>query len=1028
MRHWRSLAFFGLIVLGLVWHIPQAQALNDLPDDYDGWERKYEYINIDTTWHKDDDLTFHKPVFIDQGAILTIEAGAKVYLDGGDFEVNAGVVHAEGNISQPILFSSHNGKTFHILLKDSRLWFESEDTLASNFSFVRFDGGGDTHGPTPCPMMTQIRPLRSFIPSALAADDDWAVKCLYGTATIVYSSGQVFFDYVSFEHSVFADVDIAGGGFFGERNVFRMTQSNLDDSPYAIAVRNLTPACLFVGCGEDIDLRNNWWGSNRSPIITLETNLFTPYTDEVHHIVADNLYDAVAQTATMDFAHQPFNTGTLCLENCFSNVLFLPGIEASRLYAKDDPNCRVVNCENQLWEPNRNDDVRKLYLDQNSHSTTAYDIYTRDIIDEAGGVGQNIYQSFIEAMDHLKNNRHLINDWAAVPYDWRMSVEQVASGGAVTSDGVSYVQPSNTSHLINELHRLARTSRTGKVTIIAHSNGGLVAKELMRELGDEKSANFIDEVVLVAVPQVGTPFTIAALLHGYKQGYFGGLILSDSVARGLMEFMPSGFVLLPSLEYFATVATPVVSFDTAKLPEWVERFGKTITSSDALRKFLVDDYNRVSAESSNTEALSLVRGTLVDDAATTHQHLDAWHIPAGIRAIQLAGWGVPVTVSGLRYTTAPKIVCEPRRCTKIGETPVAEPLLTEDGDGTVVAPSALSMEDAERVWVNLGSFNDNNPLTTFSIGYFSVSHANIFEIPSLNQYLIDTILHRDEPLSHYPYLSDQKPLSQDSTSTRLQYTLHSPLSLDLYDEDGHHTGLTKDGVIEEGIAGTYYRQFGEVKYLINTSGKRHHLVMRGYDDGQFTLEVESLNHDVSTDKVAFADMPTTKQTIASFDLKDDLKTAQTLVIDTDGDQKTDYTFEAAPNTEVSFAGDIAPTESLYREGFEATLTTSSPASKRHHASSSKKQSKPTLSKRELKARAKHEASTPRKQALIRQVNATTSAPASLPKPAEVAGESIEKNPSPEPQVEDTPIDAVTPDEASASHWWERAFAWLHSFF
>jgi len=66
----------------------------------------------------------------------------------------------------------------------------------------------------------------------------------------------------------------------------------------------------------------------------------------------------------------------------------------------------------------------------------------------------------------------------------------------------------------------------------------------------------------VAVPQLGTPKTIASLLHGDYQEKGFGVILKAETARELGEDMPGGYGLLPSSGYFSKVSDPVVIFDT----------------------------------------------------------------------------------------------------------------------------------------------------------------------------------------------------------------------------------------------------------------------------------------------------------------------------------------------------------------------------------------------------------------------------------------------------------------------------------
>ena len=103
-------------------------------------------------------------------------------------------------------------------------------------------------------------------------------------------------------------------------------------------------------------------------------------------------------------------------------------------------------------------------------------IYTRDIIDESNSLpltppplfGFNIYKNFMSFMDGLVASS-TIREWRAFPYDWRMDLSDVVAHGALLADG-SFLD------IVAGIEDLARTSATGKVTIIGHSNGGLLGK------------------------------------------------------------------------------------------------------------------------------------------------------------------------------------------------------------------------------------------------------------------------------------------------------------------------------------------------------------------------------------------------------------------------------------------------------------------------------------------------------------------------------------------------------------------------
>ncbi|MDH4330268.1 MAG: right-handed parallel beta-helix repeat-containing protein, partial [Candidatus Moranbacteria bacterium] len=183
-----------------------------------------------------------------------------------------------------------------------------------------------------------------------------------------------------------------------------------------------------------------------------------------------------------------------------SNILFIPGIQASRLYKMHSHD------EDQLWEPtNHNEDVKDLYLDENGNSIKT-GIYTRDVIDEAYGF--NIYKGFMSFLDDMKEEK-TINNWEALPYDWRYSPERVIRDGIAMDDG-TLVNP------VSKLESLAASADNGKVTIISHSNGGIFAKLLVSELEERGREDLVERIIFVATPQAGTPKALAGLLHGDK--------------------------------------------------------------------------------------------------------------------------------------------------------------------------------------------------------------------------------------------------------------------------------------------------------------------------------------------------------------------------------------------------------------------------------------------------------------------------------------------------------------------------------
>ena len=619
-----------------------------------------------------------------------------------------------------------------------------------------------------------------------------------------------------------------------------------------------------------IDFRNTWWGDPSGPHHgTLNPNglgngveddegeapvLFDPWL----------ISDPLQQSCTVD---------------CFSNVLFLPGIKASRLYQNN-------GSEDQLWEPNANSDVEDLYLNTDGTSKNS-SIYTRDIIKETnipiptGPTVQSIYKSFSNTMDDLVNDGK-IADWKSFAYDWRQSVDDIVNSGTNYQNG-------NLS-LVETLQSLVDSSKNGKVTIVAHSNGGLLAKALLKRLQDDKIAgvnNLIDDVdvlILVAVPEIGTAVAVPAIMHGYDQSILGGWLVDETRARELGRNMLSAFGLLPSKEYINHIsASPATFVDTA-IPsnvttEMVQTFGSAINSYSEYKDFLFGNEGRTNPAINQTNLPINLSESLFSKAESLHDSIDVFTPPSSMRVIEVAGWGLD-TVASFEYY--PRLDCTGSSCKF---TLDEKPRFTSDGDGTVVVPSAQYMsflENTEKYWVNLFQINnDKFPLAINS------KHKNILETQPILEFISNVI--KEISFTNSAYLNTTVPID---IKNRFRISIHSPVTLDAYDVDGNHTGKicppTSDFCyVEENIANSSYMEFGEGKYINLPEDQMSKIKLQGIDIGTFTYESEKVLPDGSSTISSFVDIPVTTQTQAEVTLNSNTRVPQ-LALDVTGDGVTDF--------------------------------------------------------------------------------------------------------------------------------------------
>jgi len=589
-----------------------------------------------------------------------------------------------------------------------------------------------------------------------------------------------------------------------------------------------------------------------------------------------------------------------CVGQCVSNVLFLPGIEGSRLYRQEGSiDCSAIppdttpseECfhENQLWEPNRSLDVEKLFLTQEGKADPAHEVYTRDVIDEVNVLPLaqgNIYKSFLNEMKSWETTYHITA--TTTPYDWRLSLNDILSSGKKEGDNISYSKSTTTPYIIQELRDLAATSKTGKVTIIAHSNGGLVTKALTNMLGAE-ATQLIDKIIFVAVPQTGTPQAIGALLHGYDQGLpkeWFPIILDDATARTFASTSPMTYHLLPSSAYFNgdgnTARTPPVTFQDGSLTQpFITAYGHGITTPTELHNFLLGGEGRPAPISTDVIRPSIAHPDLLAYGESTHQNLDDnWVLPPSISLAQIAGWGNE-TLGSIDYSTGVECVHQTMQgmCLQFAPALQYTPSLILDGDGTVVTPSALAMStsspNVSRWWVNLAEYNK-----FFSLR-FSRDHKDILEVPELRT-LIKNVLTNTDLNTPLDFISTSTPHS--NSDKRLFYFLHSPLALSAHTSDGGEISAATST-----IPGAEYRRFGEVQYISVLASSSPQLVLTGLAQGSFTLEVQEGIGDTITATTTFAGIPSSTSTKVTMDFPDGtIANASPLAIDENGDGQIDF--------------------------------------------------------------------------------------------------------------------------------------------
>jgi len=578
-----------------------------------------------------------------------------------------------------------------------------------------------------------------------------------------------------------------------------------------------------------------------------------------------------------------------------SSVLFLPGIMGSKLYEQGQQ-CGDSGNEQQRWFSTSA--CEQLRLLTRFDGKSLYDIYTKAeddaVIDKI--FISTLYDSFMKNMSNLEETG-VIADFVPFAYDWRLQLDDLLK---MTKDPLTDEVRLDISaeledgYLYQTIQTMVDQSLSGDVTIVAHSNGGLLAKTFMSALQakNDPLLEKIDNIILVASPQVGTPDAVVGMLQGSEIG--AGYIASQATTRQLLNTAPFGHHLLPNQNYFngagVQILSPVISFTAGtSTNDWIDAFGSQITDSETLHHFLSKDSGRPKPQTSDLKHPEVVDNFLLNYADTIAAVIDSWDPDPKTKVYQIAGTGIETT-SGITYFADQECVTGGFLwfdCTEYTPKLGYYINFTHDGDSTVVVPSALAMDETDgvtRLWLDLEQEGR--------------VHNNILESSNLINF-ITTVVIESTSASDLPQSLSKTAIDIDA-GERLRFFLHSPLDIYIVSNSDVTSSSTSD------IPGVIYRRYGEVQYVSVPAGTNGlTLVMNGYAEGSFTLTVQEWVGENLVDTYTYTAVPTSDSAIIEVPL-DTFNAYTTLQIDINGDGMVDGVVSAFDDVVVPVKEPISP--------------------------------------------------------------------------------------------------------------------------
>jgi pimeloyl-ACP methyl ester carboxylesterase len=517
-----------------------------------------------------------------------------------------------------------------------------------------------------------------------------------------------------------------------------------------------------------------------------------------------------------------------------SSLVIIPGILGSYLMDPGDGSEVWPNVDAMLLSPSDAYlDALRLSAEGSSGDTTmiASDII-RTLHSTIPFAHKDVYGPLIAALE--QEGWREGTDLFVAPYDWRLGVARAAQA-------VSPV-----------IAKARDRSPDGKVTLLAHSMGGLVAKEFLATATDTE---YINTVIRIGTPQLGAPQMFHALEFGDDLGFHEGPfpLLNAQEVKSIAQNMPSAYELLPSERYTAVQGGYVID----------NRNG-----GHAILNF--DGTNALMESSSTGEGTR--NGNLLAAAASFHAAQDTAAIE-GPAVYDLIGCQNPATP--------------------------AEFILQDDGttetvhgggDGTVPTASAFNMAaSSTKTYFSLygengadheGLMNSPGPLALIKALLRNATSSLDLKALGISTSTEDCLEGR--PSSPHP-------------ETTIEVDISGPVTMDA-------TALkdSGDGAANGDIPGSRHGTTGGGAFLMLPAGKPYQLHIQGSRTGTFTMKLRAFDdaaRPIGT--ITYIDVPlASASTTASLSIASSSEDAM-LTLDAAGDGKEIY--KEAPTAVLSAA-------------------------------------------------------------------------------------------------------------------------------
>ncbi len=402
------------------------------------------------------------------------------------------------------------------------------------------------------------------------------------------------------------------------------------------------------------------------------------------------------------------------------------------------------------------------------------------------------------------------------PYDWRKDISLTAS------------------QLNASISAVLTQTGASKVQIMAHSMGGLVAREY---ISDATRAQKVDTLVELGTPHAGAPQALADLLYPTCIHWVIDTNIATTSAHSrllcavnqnevnsLVQNFTAAFELLPSKLYYNSLYPDLSPYKDVMDVAHDGLAGAL--NFDQTRKLLADLGKNTTA----SRSADLFHDSLDSSYATT----------SGVKTYLIAGSGIatPGQLFDYVWSTSGQLKHD---------------AVATDGDGTVPTKSATLNQTSNVFYAN----TDHGGLVS--------SGSALLKAVNLLNGLTNSI----PGIQTTPFAFSGKFIG-----------VYSPTQLDAYDDQNNHTGKNSDGTYEQTIPGSEYYELGDAKFIYLPSGGHYNIKTKATAAGSFDLKMKNYTSSQIDNQTIFLNVSQTASTTASMD---PAATNPVLTVDVNGD-------------------------------------------------------------------------------------------------------------------------------------------------